>query len=509
MKRVNRELVLIGVIIFIALVIRIWGISYDLPYIYHPDEPVPIGIGYNMLITGDFNPHFFDWPSLIIYINLFIQGLYLFLENIFGGSSTATNPLVGLAMGVVYSPKPIIVLLGRLTTVTVGIGTILPVIWSGKGIFKSTKIGALAGLMMTIVSTNVALNRFITPDSYATFFLTIVLLASISIYRRGQTWAYIVAGVCLGLAVSSKYNTGLIIIVFFVGHFLRTGWRGYKDYRLYLVPFLGSLTFAATTPYALLDFHSFYAGFSSTGKHYAAGHAGMEGDTLRWYLTYMWRTAGIVYILAALAIVRGIYMRSKEIVLLAVFPIVYFAFISSFTVRNDRTFLPLTPFLFLLAASLFADLFSKAKSLSSKLLRRFALSALVCLLVVGLIIPIRKTIMDTFQLTTVNSREAARVWIDDNLPLGSKIAIESYSPFVEPARFSVQGFGRMIEHDPEWYVENGFEYLIFSQGMYGRFYHESEKYPLEVAQYDGFFNRFELIKTFIDGNYEVRIYRVM
>lgn len=66
----------------------------------------------------------------------------------------------------------------------------------------------------------------------------------------------------------------------------------------------------------------------------------------------------------------------------------------------------------------------------------------------------------------------------------------------------------MIDYKPEWYVENGFDYLVFGQGMYGRFYKESEKYDVEVAQYDNFFNRFTPVKIFTDGGYEVRIYAV-
>jgi hypothetical protein len=66
----------------------------------------------------------------------------------------------------------------------------------------------------------------------------------------------------------------------------------------------------------------------------------------------------------------------------------------------------------------------------------------------------------------------------------------------------------MIYHAPEWYVEKGFEYLVFSEGMYGRFYREPQRYRGEVAQYDSFFSRFPLVKTFDDSGLEVRIYRV-
>ena len=57
-------------------------------------------------------------------------------------------------------------------------------------------------------------------------------------------------------------------------------------------------------------------------------------------------------------------------------------------------------------------------------------------------------------------------------------------------------------------MEQGFEYLVFAEGIFGRFYAEPEKYASEIAQYDAFFERFELIRLFTDGGYEVRVYRV-
>ena len=115
--------------------------------------------------------------------------------------------------------------------------------------------------------------------------------------------------------------------------------------------------------------------------------------------------------------------------------------------------------------------------------------------------------MDAIRLTTVDSRETARVWIDTTLPQGAHIAIESYAPFVNPAEFAVQGFFKITDHEPEWYVENGYDYLVFSQGMYGRFYQDPQRYGSDVTEYDKFFGRFVLLKKFTDGGYEVRVYK--
>jgi 4-amino-4-deoxy-L-arabinose transferase-like glycosyltransferase len=397
---------------------------------------------------------------------------------------------------------------GRIITIFFGVGTVGLVYFVGKQITGRIAVGVLASLMVAISPTSVWHSRLITPDTFVTFFALASFLASILVYQQGKTWQYVVAGICVGLTVSSKYNGGLIVLPLFLAHFLHYGKAAFKQPKLYMALLLCGVGFLATTPYAILDSAKFLTDLRFEAQHYSTGHAGMEGNSLEWYLNYMWDTGGGLYLLAVLGILYGSILRPKETSLLLVFPLVYFAFISSFAVRNDRTFLPLTPFLFLLAAWFLIDLFDKLRKFQKKSLQRLFLVILASLAIYALAFPISKTIADTRNLTTVNSRETARIWIDNNLPLGAKVAIESYSPFVNPSRFYVRGFGRIIDHKPEWYIEQGFDYLVFSQGMYGRFYREPERYRNEILQYDRLFGYFNIMMMFTDGSYEVRVYRV-
>jgi len=266
------------------------------------------------------------------------------------------------------------------------------------------------------------------------------------------------------------------------------------------------VTFFATTPFALLDHQKFLADLEFEGWHYSTGHAGMEGNTFKWYLAHLWKTEGALGLFAIVEILRGIYMRSKKIVLLSVFPLAYFIFINNFAVRNDRTILPLTPFLFLLAASFLATLLVPATRRQSRWKWPMLVSGIFIL--VSLIFPLLQTAQDGIRLTAIDSRETARIWIERNLPPGSRIAIESYAPYVDPQRYTVQGFGWMIFETPEWFVTNRFDYLVVSQGIYGRFYLEPDRYPNEIAKYDRLFRVFDLVKQFTDGGFEIRIYHV-
>jgi 4-amino-4-deoxy-L-arabinose transferase-like glycosyltransferase len=505
------KLITIGTVLLVAFFLRIWRINYDLPYIYHPDEPGYITISQNIFKTGDLNPHFFNYPSLFFYINAISYIPYYLFGKMVGIFHTRDDilPPISLAMGVTLAQMPTTVLLGRIITISFGIGTVILAYFIGKQITGRMSVGILASLMTAISPTNVWHSRLITPDTFVTFFSAASFLAITLVYQQGKMWQYAVAGICIGLTASTKYNGGLIILPLILAHFLRYGKKALKCTKLYLSVLLCMIGFLIATPYAILDSSKFIADLSFEAKHYSTGHAGMEGDSLKWYLKYMWDTGNCIYLIAAIGILHGLMTRSKESILISVFPLTYFVFISSFIVRNDRTFLPMTVFMFLLAAKFLIDMFYKIKNLRIGLLeKRFFFTLFFIMTAAMLTIPFSKTITDIRHFTTVNSRETARIWIEKNLPSGSKIAIESYSPFINPSKFRVYGFGRIIDHSPEWYVEQDFNYLIFSEGMFGRFYHDPQRYRREISQYDSFFERFTLVKIFTDGDYEIRIYKI-
>ena len=411
-------------------------------------------------------------------------------------------------MGIAFTQVPNLVLASRLVSVAFGVATVGLVMAAGKKTSSDDRTGLLAGLLMALVFTGVTLSRVITADVYATFFVTLVLLSSLAILISGKTSAYIWAGIGLGLAASSKYNTVLVVTMILAAHFLRYGLKGYKDFRIYLCGALAIMGFILGTPYSVLNFKEFYASFSSIGQHYASGHAGMEGNTLSFYLKYMWETGGILYILAFLEVLRGILTRNKALITVAVFPVVYFIFISSFFVRNDRTFLPVTPFAFVLAASFIVFLWQKASELSNKSLQVAGKVLAVVILLVALLLPSLYTARTSAMWATATSKETARVWIDENLPKGSRIAYESYAPYIDPEAYQVTSLAMMIDQPAEWYRENGIEYLVFGSGMYARFYNDPARYPEQVQKYDFLFAEFELVKQFQDEIFAAEIYRV-
>lgn len=497
--------------LLLAAGLRIWGSGYDLPFIFHPDEPFNITVAQRIFKTGDLNPHYFNYPSLFFYINALAYGPYLAAGELLGifRSGADILPPNSLMQGVTIAPTPSAVLLGRSVTICFGVGSAGLVYLIGRQLREGPWVGLLAALMVAISPTMVGLSRFVTSDSQVTFFALSSLLAALLAMKQGKTRHYVAAGLFAGLAASSKYNGALILVSLALAHAFRFGKQALWKRGLYVAAAAAAIGFIATTPYSILDPSSFMSGLRYEAAHYALGHAGMEGDAAGWYLGLMATTSGGLYLLAGFGIANGLWSRRKEVAIVVIFIAVYFAFISSFAVRNDRTFLLVAPFLFVLASDFAVDLISRLAG--GILLPRFARGALIAacagVLVTALSGSLSNTVAATRQLTALDSRQTARIWIDNYLPPKSRIAIEAYAPYVDPARFEVLAIGKMIDFPSEWYLEKGVEYLVYGEGMFGRYFARPDLYAAEISKYEAQFSRFFLEKVFEDGGYEVRIYR--
>ncbi len=98
------------------------------------------------------------------------------------------------------------------------------------------------------------------------------------------------------------------------------------------------------------------------------------------------------------------------------------------------------------------------------------------------------------------------MWISTELPPHATIVVESYSPYVDPARFIVVPAERAIDHPPSWYADQQIDYLVLSEGMYGRYFSAAHDHQREVVRYVQLMDSMQLVKEFDDGGFEVLVY---
>ena len=110
---------LITGIILAALSLRIWSAFSDPPYIFHPDEPNHVTTIQNILKTGDLNTHFFNYPSMFIYVNVLAYIPY-YLVGKLGGMFTTIDDVISPTienMGTAFTQSPGPIELDRSVTI--------------------------------------------------------------------------------------------------------------------------------------------------------------------------------------------------------------------------------------------------------------------------------------------------------------------------------------------------------------------------------------------------------
>jgi 4-amino-4-deoxy-L-arabinose transferase-like glycosyltransferase len=503
----------LSLIIIFALGLRLWGINNGLPYLYHPDEPALVGPAITTIQTGDWNPHFFHYPSLfhdmlvVLYAIYFIYGTS---QGQFASVQDLVHPeLAALGVGRIAFPSEI--LIGRLVSSAMSVLVVIIAYRIGRQL-AGKRAGLLSALLLASSPTLTSLGHWTTVDMMGTAWVTLSLLFALRV-ARGSKWSdYLKGGVAAGLAAATKYPLAFVVVSLVTAHWVSLPLRQWASKKLLVGLVLVPLVFVMFTPYALLSLPEFLNGFGFSVAHYSRlGHSGMEGHALQWYLTYMLRQEGLWPFLVLPALLWAIRVKDKGMFVLGVYSILYFILISRQLVRNDRTLLPIIPALLIIAAVFTVRL---CDVLCRSVVQKHC-SGVVLLssLTVGflLITPLSNSVRYDLLLTQKDSRAKAQEWIEQNIPSDSKIALENYSPFLDSQRYSVTYLDLLGDHGPNWYRREGFDYIVFSSGIYERYYAEPERYKSQVDRYNRLFAEFPSIQEFGGGAWvnKVRISQVL
>jgi 4-amino-4-deoxy-L-arabinose transferase-like glycosyltransferase len=472
------QLILLFFLIF-GFTIRVLGITYGLPQHFHPDEPILITKAFQFLKSGDINPHFFNYPSFLMYLNAAIYFLY---QN-FQGFITSDEAYI----------------IGRLIVATLGTFTIAFTYLIGKNLFN-IQIGIIGAAIITILPLHVNDSHYATVDIPLTFFVTLSFFCIYYIVQKGLLKWYLASGICIGLATATKYNGGLLCFVLLVAFILRLKFQYHINfgnfrskpiisevYKLIFALMATIGTFFITSPFVFLDYDNSIKNILFEMNHMKSGHGDLFLNTSIGYIYHLKTSfyTGVTPIILFLFFL-GIVLLITNIlrypanthkiiasILILSWIIPYYCIIGSWEVKFVRYIIPLLPFLSICAAysvcwiiGKFSSRILPAESSHKKILISILLTIVV---LVVLISPMISSINVLKNFMTDDTRTISLDWIDSNIPSNSSVIIQSYTPEISLLKkFNITINNSKIPYDKS---NDNADYLITSSYTYGRFFY--------------------------------------
>lgn len=347
--------VALGLILAGALGLRMLWSYNGLPYLHHWDEPRIANKALRMLQTGDFNPHFFNYGSLLIYLNVGVDVLhYLHLAGKPEGHPDALDSLADLQVG---GPggwdwqvsHPTFYLWNRWLTSAFGAGCVLVSYLLARAL-GGRRAALLAAFAVATVPFHVEQSARVTTDVPSSFFALTAAWLSVEFLRRSAPRLLVAALACVGAAASVKYNAAVTLAVP-VAALAYSRARNHPAYRWWLWPSLAlvPVVFLMGTPYALLDLPAFLQDAGFEVHHYMVrGHGAFSVEPglphLRFQLAEMTRNWG--WGVCLLAIVGVLTVADRPLGAIAfTLPVLQLWMTSRTTVSFHRNLVLVYPFL--------------------------------------------------------------------------------------------------------------------------------------------------------------------
>ncbi len=417
-----------------GLALRLWGTRQGLPFAYNADEAdhfVPHAIA--MFREGTLNPHYFANPPGFTYV------LHFLFAGWYGGAQGAVHAFQTNPEGV-YA-------LARLASAALGTIAIWLLYLTGARLF-GRGVGLLAAAIEAVAFLPVFYAHLALNDVPTLAPLTLSLLGTAGVLRKGRLRDHALAGIGLGLACATKYTAGVVLLPYLAAAGARLFEEGRRGALRALAgaAVLALCSFAAfflANPYSVLDYSSFHRELAhqsslsaeAQGKLGAPRQGGLE-----YYLWALTWGLGWVPALAALAGAAAVWRSHRRLGLLLVpAALAYLLFMGTEGRYFGRWLMPVLPVLCLLGAFAGALLFRlAARPPAGPRGARWWLGrgrwgvplalpgALIVILLLGQ--GLAYSVHSGLVLSRTDTRTLTRQWMLANIPRGAKVVVEPVSP---------------------------------------------------------------------------------
>lgn len=415
MRLVKKNKLLI-LILFLAFLLRLWGIDYGLPYFFVGDEQPLVAGALKMAQLKTLLPvlhsdefRFLYYPPLMPYIYLILLAPFLLIKYLLGSwaSFIAFQNFLILNPGFIW-------LIARIFNVFIGLATVYLIYLTGRRIFNRS-VGLLSALFLSLSFFHLQLSHFARHWAPAVFFAYLVILFAFYIYQAPQKKYYFWAGLTAGLAFGVSYITVIALAVVLMVHYLsKRSWKEkIKDKNLWLTLIIFTVLASIFVVSHPQEFFRILFGEDSTLTH--------SKSLIGWLLSFVYYFKILVFFELAILIfaLSGwliLWFKSRKIWLVfSLWPVLYITLLYLFFHHESRYLIFIIPWLTLLAAYGFYYFFNK---LSAAINSR---TVAVVILLLFFLYPLFIAVRYDYLLSQKDTRLLAKEWIEKNIPAESKI----------------------------------------------------------------------------------------
>src|SRR5690606_2337837 len=144
---------LVLAVTLLALFLRTWGLRFGLPYLDHPDEWAVADEAVRMLQTGDYRPVKWDYPTLVIYLQVGVAAAHF----LWGAGAGLYRDLSDL------SPEHYYVWM-RALTAALGTGGVLLTYAIGRMLYGRAA-GLAAAALLAVLPVAAGDSHYVTTDT--------------------------------------------------------------------------------------------------------------------------------------------------------------------------------------------------------------------------------------------------------------------------------------------------------------------------------------------------------
>jgi 4-amino-4-deoxy-L-arabinose transferase-like glycosyltransferase len=457
-RRVARFLGL-ALILAASAAARFWHLGAGIPHAVGIDEPQVVDRALRILRTGDWNPHVFDYPTLVIYLHAMVA----IVRFMWGALKGEWGSLDGFSIGAVY-------MAGRFVAATIGVATVW-LTYRLAAELSSRRVALLAAAQMAVRPLHVRESHFILTDVPMTALTTLTVWLSVRAARLGTVRAYAWAGAASGLAAAAKYNGGIALLAALTAWLLHERSSPDRLRKLGAIVGAAALAFLIGAPYTLLDLPGFLDGFAAQFARFAAPSHTSDPAWLL-YLKHLSPPGGRLSVPLAIGGIAILLWRSSartRWMPVIVFTLAYFYMLSTHSHVFGRYALPLVPMLCLFTSVAVVEairFMARFQPLARPAVERLLVAAAVVLLIYG---PTMTSVRWLDQQKRSDTRAMATDWLKTNTPPGTRVAVENNGPtYLGSAGFKVTGTELLLDKGVDWYRQR-VDYLIISSADLARY----------------------------------------